>query len=71
MTYSTPRFWAQPLHYLRWSARERPAYFWSIVIGTLGPIQIFTIPPIRRYFGDLDAPNVPVTYPGTLVSQRA
>ncbi|KAG7139154.1 NADH-ubiquinone oxidoreductase 9.5 kDa subunit like protein [Verticillium longisporum] len=63
MTYATPRFWAAPLTYLRWASRERPAYFWSIVIGVAGPVQLAIVPPVRKMLGDENAPQIPVTYP--------
>ncbi|OIW31034.1 hypothetical protein CONLIGDRAFT_297652 [Coniochaeta ligniaria NRRL 30616] len=63
MASITPRFWAGPLRYLRWASREKPAYFWSVVIGSLGPISMVAVPPIRRAFGDFDAPAIPLTYP--------
>lgn len=65
MSGATPRFWAGPVRYLRWAARERPSYFWSCVIAALGPAQLIAVPPVRRYFGDYDAPPIPLTYPGT------
>lgn len=61
-----PRFWATPIRYCRWAARERPALFWSVFIGALGPVSLFTVPPIRRLLGDDDAPPIPLTYPGAL-----
>lgn len=61
---ATPRFWANPLRYCRWAARERPAYFWSVVIGAMGPVTLATVPPLRRRLGDEDAPPIPLTYPG-------
>jgi len=61
----TPRFWAGPLRYCRWAARERPAYFWSVFIGALGPVTLVVVPPIRKALGDEDAPTIPMTYPGT------
>jgi len=64
MTHAAPHFWVQPLRYLRWSARERPAYFYSCVIAAAGPVMLFTVPPLRRRFGDPDAPVIPMTYPG-------
>ncbi|PFH62826.1 hypothetical protein XA68_11607 [Ophiocordyceps unilateralis] len=60
---SAPYFWSAPIGYCRWALRERPAIFWSIVIGAAGPIAMPIVPPLRRYFGDVDAPQVPVTYP--------
>ncbi|KAK4216597.1 hypothetical protein V8F33_010812 [Rhypophila sp. PSN 637] len=63
MSAATPRFWAGPIRYLKWSARERPSYFWSCVIGALGPAHLLIVPPVRRYFGDYDAPPIPMTYP--------
>jgi hypothetical protein len=64
-TMSTvPRFWSQPVRYLRWAAVEKPAIFFSVVIGSLGPVMIVTVPPIRRRFGDGPRPAIPLTYPG-------
>jgi len=60
---SSPRFWAQPLRYLRWAAIEKPAIFYSIVVGSLGPVLIFTVPPLRKRFGDPQRPQIPLTYP--------
>lgn len=62
---SSPIFWSNPLKYCRWAARERPAFFWSVMIGAAGPIAVPIVPPIRKYFGDIDPAPVPVTYPGT------
>ncbi|KAL2161365.1 hypothetical protein VTH06DRAFT_8587 [Thermothelomyces fergusii] len=63
MSGATPRFWAGPLRYCRWAARERPAYFWSVVIGGLGPVTLAVVPPVRRALGDENAPPIPLTYP--------
>ncbi|KAL8387168.1 hypothetical protein RB595_010109 [Gaeumannomyces hyphopodioides] len=60
---ATPRFWAGPARYIRWAARERPAYFWSVVVGGAGPVTLAVVPPIRRLLGDEDAPVIPMTYP--------
>ena len=60
---AAPFFWQTPLKYCRWAARERPALFWSVIIGAAGPVAMPIVPPIRHYFGDIDAPPVPVTYP--------
>ncbi|KAK1768676.1 NADH-ubiquinone oxidoreductase 9.5 kDa subunit [Phialemonium atrogriseum] len=63
MSTALPRFWAGPIRYCRWAAREKPAYFWSIVIGAAGPLSLATVPPIRRAIGDHDAAPIPMTYP--------
>ncbi|KAG7437508.1 NADH-ubiquinone oxidoreductase 9.5 kDa subunit [Fusarium oxysporum f. sp. raphani] len=44
-------------------SHHRPALFWSVIIGAAGPVAMPIVPPIRYYFGDVDAPPVPVTYP--------
>ena len=67
MSAITPRFWAAPIRYCRWASRERPAYFWSVIIGAAGPVMLFTVPPIRRALGDDDAPPIPLTYPGMFI----
>lgn len=64
---AAPLFWSTPLKYCRWAARERPALFWSVIIGAAGPIAMPIVPPIRHYFGDIDAPPVPVTYPSAFI----
>lgn len=58
-----PRFFSQPLRYLRWAAIEKPAIFYSIVIGSMGPVTVLTVPPIRRMLGDEKRPEIPLTYP--------
>ncbi|KAK3363445.1 hypothetical protein B0T25DRAFT_562460 [Lasiosphaeria hispida] len=58
-----PHFWAAPIRYFRWAAREKPAYFWSVVIGAAGPVSLIVVPPLRHRFGDPDAPTIPMTYP--------
>jgi len=48
---------------MRWAARERPAYFYSIVIGLIGPIMVVTVPSIRYNLGDKPRPPIPQSYP--------
>ncbi|CZT10503.1 related to NADH2 dehydrogenase (ubiquinone) 9.5K protein, ubiquinone-binding [Rhynchosporium agropyri] len=60
---AVPRFFSQPIRYMRWAAIEKPAIFFSIVIGSLGPVTVFTVPPIRRMLGDEQRPEIPLTYP--------
>ncbi|KGQ09252.1 NADH-ubiquinone oxidoreductase 9.5 kDa subunit [Beauveria bassiana D1-5] len=62
---AAPFFWSTPLKYCRWAAREKPALFWSVVIGAAGPLAMPIGPPIRRWLGDVDPAPIPVTYPGT------
>lgn len=57
-------FWSSPIRYLRWCMHEKPAIFWSIVVGSSGPPLLYALPSIRRRFGDEDPPPVPHTYPG-------
>lgn len=65
MSGRAPLFWQTPIRYWRWSSRERPALFWSCVIGALGPVTLAVVPPIRHAFGDYDAKPIPTTYPST------
>ncbi|KUJ09780.1 uncharacterized protein LY89DRAFT_657283 [Mollisia scopiformis] len=58
-----PRFWSQPLRYFRWAAIEKPAIFYSLIIGTMGPVTIVVVPPIRKWLGDGPRPEIPLTYP--------
>lgn len=66
MSGGAPHFWATPLRYFRWASRERPALFWSCIIGGAGPVMLAVVPPIRYRLGDPDAKRIPTTYPSTL-----
>jgi hypothetical protein len=65
---SAPQFWSTPLRYLRWASHEKPAIFYSIVLGSFGPVCLVAIPPVRRYFGDVDPEKIPLSYPGSFLS---
>ena len=60
---SSPQFFQQPLRYLRWASHEKPAIFYSFVIGAGGPLSLFLAPPIRRMFNDGPREKIPLTYP--------
>ncbi|KXJ94185.1 hypothetical protein Micbo1qcDRAFT_231728 [Microdochium bolleyi] len=60
---AAPLFWAGPLRYLRWSSRERPAFFWSVVVGAMGPAMMVVVPPARRALGYEKREFIPMTYP--------
>ncbi|KAI1392103.1 uncharacterized protein F4822DRAFT_389627 [Hypoxylon trugodes] len=59
----SPQFWAGPLRYWRWAAREKPAYFYSVIIGGAGPVALLTVPPALKALGYERAPPIPMTYP--------
>ena len=61
----SPRFFQQPIRYMKWASINKPAYFYSIMVGCAGPIMVVTVPPIRRYMGEEQIPKIPMTYPGT------
>ncbi|KAF2453978.1 putative NADH-ubiquinone oxidoreductase 9.5 kDa subunit [Lineolata rhizophorae] len=58
-----PPFWTQPIRFFRYTAHERPALFWSILVGCVGPVMIVTVPPLRHRFGDPTPERIPLTYP--------
>ncbi|KAK5727260.1 n19m, NADH-ubiquinone oxidoreductase 9.5 kDa subunit [Elasticomyces elasticus] len=60
-------FWSTPGTYIHWAARHKPAIFWSMVVGSMGPVVVVVAPPIRRFFGDGPRSQIPLTYPGELV----
>ncbi|CAK7229589.1 n19m, NADH-ubiquinone oxidoreductase 9.5 kDa subunit [Sporothrix curviconia] len=63
MSSLNPRFYAGPVRYMRWAARERPAYFWSCIIAAGAPLSFVVAPPLRRLFGDENPPAIPLSYP--------
>lgn len=67
---STPQFFSTPLRYMRWAAHEKPAIFFSLLIGTTGPVLLASLPPIRRALGDVDPNPIPLSYPGKSFASR-
>ena len=61
-----PKLWSNPIRYFRWAAHEKPAIFFASIIGALGPIMLFTVPPLREKFGDPTRARIPMTYPSML-----
>lgn len=60
-----PQFWSTPLRYLRWASHEKPAIFYSVFIGAMGPVAVVTLPPLRHALGDADPAPIPMSYPST------
>ncbi|KAL1656111.1 n19m, NADH-ubiquinone oxidoreductase 9.5 kDa subunit [Didymella pomorum] len=60
---ANPRFYGEPLRYLKWASINKPAYFYSIVVGLMGPAVVVAVPPIRRYLGEEPIAKIPLTYP--------
>lgn len=67
VTMSNPQFWSTPLRYIRWAAHEKPAIFFSLVIGSMGPVALVSLPPIRRALGDVDPEPIPLSYPSKTI----
>ena len=65
MASAAPRFFSTPLKYLHWASIEKPAIFYSLIVGSLGPVLVATVPPIRTRLGDPNRPPIPLTYPST------
>ena len=36
-------FWREPLRYIHWAARAKPAIFWSLCVGSIGPIMMVRV----------------------------
>ncbi|KAN0059937.1 n19m, NADH-ubiquinone oxidoreductase 9.5 kDa subunit [Thecaphora frezii] len=49
--------------YLQHSAHENPVIFFSLLIGSVGPISVLVVPPIRKAYGWKPAERIPTSYP--------
>ncbi|KAH9996526.1 hypothetical protein BJV77DRAFT_987515 [Russula vinacea] len=49
--------------YLQRQAHESPVLFYSVVLGAIGPVLAYTVPPIREHFGYRPPEPIPITYP--------
>ncbi|CAK1364546.1 NADH-ubiquinone oxidoreductase [Cercospora beticola] len=56
-------FWQAPGTWIHYMARRKPALFWSVVVGSLGPVTMVVVPPIRHRLGDGPRNQIPLTYP--------
>jgi len=65
-----PRFYRNPIQYCRWAAHEKPAIWYSILIGVWGPILLVAGPPTKKAFGWTPRTPIPMTYPGMNSSFR-
>jgi hypothetical protein len=36
-------FWEAPGAYIHWAARRKPAIFWSLVLGSFGPVFLVSL----------------------------
>jgi hypothetical protein len=63
-------FWSSPIRYLRWAQHEKPAIFWSIVLGAMGPPILFAGRPFREWIGDEIPKAIPTSYPGEYTEFR-
>jgi hypothetical protein len=69
MAGTWPKFWSQPIRYMRWAAHEKPALFFSTVLGCVGPISLLFWRPMKeKYFGWQPRPLIPTTYPSMLAT---
>lgn len=65
MSAAIPKsFWSSPIRYLKWASYEKPAIFYSVIVGLMGPVSLVVIPPMRRWAGDETPKRIPLTYPG-------
>ena len=55
--------------YQQRQAHENPVIFYSCVIGGIGPVIAFVVPPIRERFGYVPPPPIPNGYPGALATR--
>src|SRR6266850_1521640 len=44
-------------------AHESPVLFYSVALGSIGPVLAFTVPPIRERLGYRPPESIPTTYP--------
>ncbi|KAK5944734.1 n19m, NADH-ubiquinone oxidoreductase 9.5 kDa subunit [Knufia obscura] len=56
-------FISSPLRYLKWASYEKPAIFYSVILGCMGPVSLLTVPTMRRWAGDETPKRIPLTYP--------
>lgn len=49
--------------YLQRQAHESPVLFYSVVLGFVGPVLAFGVPPIREHMGYRPPEPIPTTYP--------
>ena len=51
------------MHSQQRQAHESPVLFYSVVLGSIGPVLAFGVPPIRERLGYRPPELIPTTYP--------
>ena len=51
-------------------AHENPVIFYSVIIGSIGPVLAITVPPIRERYGYRPAEMIPTSYPRSYKSRH-
>ena len=51
------------MHTQQRQAHESPVLFYSVVLGSIGPVLAFGVPPIRERLGYRPPELIPTTYP--------
>jgi hypothetical protein len=51
-------------------AHESPVLFYSVVLGSIGPVLAFGVPPIRERMGYRPPEPIPTTYPSASLTHR-
>jgi hypothetical protein len=51
------------MHTQQRQAHESPVLFYSVVLGSIGPVLAFGVPPIRERLGYRPPEPIPTTYP--------
>ncbi|EMR08020.1 hypothetical protein PNEG_03462 [Pneumocystis murina B123] len=59
---SITSFWSGSIKYIYQTAEEKPHIFYSFLLGSLGPIIFFLVPPIRKKLGYVPPEPIPRTY---------
>ncbi|KIJ53305.1 hypothetical protein M422DRAFT_222658 [Sphaerobolus stellatus SS14] len=57
------RPWRSAFRYLREQSHEQPVFFWSVILGTLGPVTLIAVPPLREKMGCKRRAEIPTSYP--------
>ncbi|PRT55020.1 hypothetical protein B9G98_02640 [Wickerhamiella sorbophila] len=60
---SSPRFWSQPVKYLRYASYDRPHVVLAFILGVGGPLAAVTLYNTREKYLYKDAPLIPLSYP--------
>lgn len=70
MSAAAPKFWSQPIRFLRYVSHTKPHLVLAVGFGAAAPVLAIVGIPLRKKYLYPDAPEIPLSYPSKYTERR-